>query len=170
MFDRKQPSSVLRIILKQYYLHIGAIVFFMAAGLAAAMLESRTSYGSPLRDGEWTIPADRPAVLSSSLNTMLANPLFGGEPVLMEPPPSAVENISADEGTAWSLVGIVFEGVNRSIVFRDMETGRLHQAQLGDTLPGGEILKTIYANSIEIAEDQNDTLISLFSDSVGEDN
>ncbi len=165
MRDRLVFPDTLRSAFKRFYGHISIIALCILAGLMTVGLESRSPVITTLADRDWTLPKDRSTELISPLDIMLANPLFGGEPVLIEPPPPAVTD-SNETTQSWRLVGIVTEGQSRSILLENIDTGRLQHARQGELLPDGELLKTIFESSIEVKQDENDVLISLFADLV----
>ncbi len=110
----------------------------------------------------WVLPADKKIVLTSSVDTILAEPFFGGPPVIVEPP----EQILGDGPVFddWYLLGIISEGGRQSIVIMNETSEKIEHAQVGDILPGGELLIEILDNAIEIQSDDENKSIALFRD------
>jgi len=149
----------------QYKLHVGILGFFSFLGLTSVALEVSAEYDIPNSLENWYLPQTPSMNLTSSVETILANPLFGGEPVLSSDLASdAEEKIGKEELNDWRLVGIVFEGPARTALIEIQEAGRIEAVRLGDFLPGGEALEEIEENSIVVKQNKNRVKISLFTD------
>jgi hypothetical protein len=143
-----------------------AVALAGCAGLG--LLSGLATLGSDIDEtslsDSWTLSEPPRIALASEVDTMLAAPLFGGEPVIVasEQPVEPVE--ISNEGDPWSLTGLVFEGMDRFAVVRNKTTDRLQYVTPGGSLPGGEILVEIRPNSI-LYETQDDVVeLALFRD------
>lgn len=150
---------------KPYVRHVAAVALFGCLGIVSALLS-----GSPQNDGTsedtgWSLPEERPVVLLSSVPEMLAQPIFGGDPVIESDSDEDNDGVGEDYLTVdWRLVGILVEGTETAILFVNEQTGDIENARLGDTLPGGETLKEINPDGIEVLDGDQSVRLSLFQD------
>lgn len=152
------PSAVI------YSKHIAAVVAFGVMGVIAALLGGPSADDTRDRTEDWTLPKDNPVVLTSTVQEMLAQPIFGGTPVLeLNQEDEQDSEDEAPRGT-WRLIGILTEGSEQTILLENEETGKIENAKLGDTLPGGEKLSLIKAGSIEVLIGDENIQLSLFQD------
>ena len=143
-----------------------AAVFISAVlGVAFALLAAQTSGNQTNPNDTWSLPDSQDLSLASSIDTILAEPLFGGEPVLPEIV-ETVEDVTEDDvaGDPWRFMGIVTEGAKRYAVIRNETLGKLQHVQPGELLPGGERLVAVKENSITYEDQTSETEISLFRD------
>jgi len=148
--------------LAQYAKHISFAAIFGLLGLLTALFDVNTAPEPSNVMGEWILPNDNPVTLTTSLEDMLASPLFGGKPVLKTPPEADIVGAETGESEKWRLIGILTEGTMKTVLFENHETGEVEEAILGDLLPGGEELKVIDANSIVVMQDNESIQMSLF--------
>lgn len=132
-------------------------------GIVVAMLSASQKQNETNLENSWALPADDVPSLTSDVDTILANPLFGGEPVLAAAPAVAVDP-DAPVIEDWRLIGIIAEGGQKKIIIMNDTIGKLQNAQVGDTLPGGEILISIADNAIEFRTGNALSGIALFRD------
>ena len=147
---------------RRYRRHLGALALCATLGVSAATLNSMSESEQTQLGDNWVLPVDPETAMISSVDTMLAEPFFGGPPVIVEPP----EQIESDGPNLddWHLLGIIFEGNRQSIVIMNEASEELQHAQVGDTLPGGELLIEILDNAIEIQSGNENKSIALFRD------
>ena len=164
----RQANSIARrafSFVTQYKLHVSSLCIFGFLGLASVALEVSSEYDIPNSMENWELPQTPSMNLTSSLEAILANPLFGGEPFLSSDLISeAEEDLGKEELIDWHLVGIVFEGLSRTALIEIQEAGRIEAILLGDFLPGGETLEEIGENWIVVKQNENRVKISLFTD------
>ncbi|MDG2243286.1 MAG: hypothetical protein P8L66_07295 [Rhodospirillaceae bacterium] len=139
----------------------GGLLLSALLGVVIALLSSNSVQQRASRDANWSLPIENALILESDIDTMLAEPLFGGTPVIKAISDAVVEG---EEFTEWSLLGIIAEGNQRQIVFKNVETGEIQHARAGETLPSGETLMEIYDNSIALQKDNESRTIALFED------
>lgn len=142
---------------------LGILACFALLGAVVAAIPSGSVSQKSNLSNEWVLPVDPVPTLTSDIGTMLANPLFGGDPVIIEVP-EQVETNDALVKDEWRLIGIITEGGVSQIVIFNQGTEKLESARVGDTLPGGEILTGILENSIEFISENEGMSISLFRD------
>lgn len=163
------PTTLLRKITTFASRHRFSIITVIASALLGVLSASliRDTDVSVL-DGpiRWELPQNREAQLSTDLDTMLAEPFFGGEPVLSEKLVVTDESTSSEEAEKdkWRFIGIVAEGNTKHVVIFNDTAGKTELTQLGQTLPGGEELITIGPNDIEILDSNERRWLSLFVD------
>ncbi len=145
---------------KRHIIGLGLCAVFAIAGAA---LDSGDIQDKVNLNNDWKVPAETPPILASNLETMLAEPLFGGEPIIPEPP-KKVEPLDAPIFEDWHLVGIVTEGERFQIAIMNDTSGKLELVVVGNVLPGGEKLLAISSNEIEIQHENEIKKISLFRD------
>jgi hypothetical protein len=153
----------LRGLLSRYSRHLISIAICAALGIAVALLSANQKQNKTNLENSWALPADDVLTLTSDMDTILAKPLFGGEPVLAAPPIVAVDP-DAPVIEDWRLIGIIAEGDEKQIIIMNDTIGKLENAQVGDTLPGGEVLISIAENAIEFRTGDALTSIALFRD------
>jgi hypothetical protein len=146
-----------------YKRHIIGLALCAIIGVLSAIIDAGDTLDMTNQSGAWSLPSDNAPILLSNLDVMLAEPLFGGEPIKIELPQSP-ENIDGPILEDWRLVGIVTEGEHRQIAIVNQVSGKLLLAVPGDTLPGGEELLVISDNEIEIGHTSGIRKISLFKD------
>lgn len=134
-----------------------------ALGIAVAMLSASQKQNETNLENSWALPADDVPSLTSDVDTILANPLFGGEPVLAVAPAVAVDP-DTPVIEDWRLIGIITEGGQKKIIIMNDTIGKIQSAQVGDTLPGGEILIGIAENAIEFRTGDSLSSVALFRD------
>ncbi len=153
----------LRGLLSRYNRHLIGIAACGILGIAVALLSASQKQNETDSENSWALPADGVLSLTSDVGTILAKPLFGGEPVLAAAPTVAVDP-DAPVIEDWRLIGIIAEGGQKQIVIMNDTVGKLQNAQVGDTLPGGEILVSIAENAIEFKTGDALSSIALFRD------
>lgn len=153
----------LRRLLGRYNRHLIGIAICATLGIAVAMLSANQKESETNLENSWALPADAVPLLTSDINTILANPLFGGEPVLAARPEIAVDP-DAPVIEDWRLIGIIAEGGEKRIIIMNDTIGKLQSAHLGDILPGGETLTGIEENAIEFRADGALSGVALFRD------
>ena len=149
----------------RYAKQLAIIIACGLLGIVFAVVSGQSSTDALNRTDTWTLPQDLPFNLSSSVGDMLVNPIFGGEPIVLaeEEVEEEVQEGEQEVGS-WKLVGIISEGPNRTILFKDETSGRLVEARAGEYLPGGEQIISIEENSIELILRDEQFRISLFQD------
>ncbi|MBT4740731.1 MAG: hypothetical protein HN793_06600 [Rhodospirillaceae bacterium] len=142
--------------------HVGALAICAVLGFTVSIVNSR-SVTEQIQSGDsWILPIYKELDLVSDVDTILAEPFFGGLPVIIEPPAPVIGDGPILED--WRLIGIITEGERRIIVIMNESSDRIENAQIGDTLPGGELLVEILENAIEIQSDNENMRIALFRD------
>ena len=131
-------------------------------GVLFAVISGQSANDIPNRTDTWALPQSTPFSLSSSIEDILINPIFGGTPVVIATE-EEVEVVEKEVGS-WTLIGIIAEGKTRTILYKDGESGRLIEARTGDQLPSGEQIVSIKENSIELVLENEQIRISLFQD------
>jgi len=141
-----------------------AILSATALGVVIAFIAMETGKGNAGRSDQWALPEDHTVTLVSAVDTILAEPLFGGEPVLQTT--EEVEEQTDEEwtGDPWRLMGIVTDGDQRYAVVRNETLDKLVQILPGAELPGGERLVDVGENSIVFENETELQELSLFRD------
>ena len=162
-------TAILRDILIQlrsgvalYRAHLGVLAGCALLGAIVASIPSSSVQQDRNTSTDWSLPVDEAPSLVSGIDTMLAKPLFGGKPVIVAEKKQLEDNSEARED--WRLIGIITEGELRQAVIFNQATEKLENAEVGETLPGGEILTAILENKIEFDGDDTRKSISLFTD------
>ena len=153
----------LRGLVGRYTYHLTSIAMCAVLGIAVATLSANQKLRETNLENKWALPADDIPSLTSDVDTILANPLFGGEPFLTAASAAAVDP-DATVIEDWRLIGIVSKGGQTKIIIMNDTINKLQNAHVGDTLPGGEILISIAENSIEFRTGDALTGIALFRD------
>lgn len=158
----------LRSVAAQHLSSIAIVCLCAALGILGTSLRSNVNSNTPSATDNWYLPTLDERLLVSDVDTMLAAPLFGGEPVLrvVEAPEEPTEKEPV--GDTWRLLGIMTEGNSKHVVIFNEATGKTEIAQLGQTLPGGEELIAIGSNEIEVDDTEVRKVLSLFADSSSE--
>lgn len=138
-------------------------------GILTASLMPQTPPPSVNDRIDWILPQIEQQPLPSDINTILANPLFGGEPVVSQEAETETLAEEDEKGEPWRLIGIMTEGNTKHVVILNEISGKSRVARLGETLPGGEELVAVRANEIEIFHNDKSKKISLFVDRKIED-
>lgn len=156
---------------RRYLIGIVTVSVCGALGVLTATLSGDIEVDSLNRVESWELPKTRDVVLATDVDAMLAQPLFGGEPVIKEEPETAdtVSSSDAFTGDDWRLIGIVTEGLSKHVVIFNDTAGKTEIAKLGQTLPGGEELIAIRENDIEILDTDKRKRLSLFVDTSAKD-
>ncbi len=141
-----------------------AVIASAGLGVLIALIAVQTSGDSARQNDNWSLPEDQALVLVSSVEGILAEPLFGGDPVVAEPEPEDVATEIDSSGDPWRLLGIVTEGDQRYAVVQNQTLGKLERIVPGDELPGGEHLISVNENSIVYETQEDQTELSLFRD------
>lgn len=152
-------QSAARSYVSEQRSYIGIVLFCGLCGLILPTFNSDMNSTTTDHSDLWVLPHSQSVELTSSVANMLANPLFGGEPVVLKTEEAPED---ADPVSNWRLIGIVREGANQKILLIEDGETRLKEAILGDRLPGGEKLISISENTIEIESDDGKAQISLF--------
>lgn len=137
---------------------------FGILGVMSALLDQGPEQGQNSLNDAWSLPSVEEVILASDVEVMLANPLFGGEPIIPEPELEAGEIAKKAPGDEWRLMGIVTEGNTKHVVIFNVTAGKIVTARLGEILPGGEELLSIGANEIEFNDFDESKTLSLFAD------
>lgn len=140
-------------------------------GILSASLGTNVAVSTLNSLEDWALPQVSNATLVTDIDTMLAEPLFGGQPIIKE------ETVAVDmdpdatgqEGDLWRLIGIITEGNTKHVVIFNDTAGKIETAELGETLPGGEELIIIRNNDIEILHNEERRQLSLFVDTSAEE-
>lgn len=143
-----------------------ALILMVVAGLgiAAGLATLRGDVDETSFSDNWQLTAPPAVRLASDINTILSEPLFGGEPVVVVPD-RPDESVDAESGgDPWTLMGLVFEGSDRFAVIRNDTTTKLQYVATGNSLPGGETLVEIRANSILYQTPDDILELALFRD------
>ena len=162
--ESNRYSTSIRAFVTQQYRYLGIVVIAALLGIVVATIGGQAPTESQDREDTWSMPQDLSIAMTSSLETMLANPMFGGEPVVIAEPEiteTAEEEVILSD---WQLIGIVTEGSQCMILFKEVNKTGLKEGFVGDVLPGGEELVSISDNTIEIRQNGEVTLVSLFQD------
>lgn len=146
-----------------YKAHLGILAGCAFLGLVVASVPSNSVQQDRNSSTEWSLPVDEAPSLVSGIDTMLAKPLFGGKPVIVEATKKQVED-DLKTREDWRLIGIIAEGETRQAVIFNQATKKLESAQVGETLPGGETLTAILENMIEYNDESESESVSLFRD------
>ncbi len=140
-------------------------IFIVSCSIAFGVVTSivgLVNSGSNLDpNNSWQLPAPVTLNLQTDIDTMLAAPLFGGEPLDIIPPVEEAVEASLD-GDRWQLLGIVSRGNQWNAVTLNLVTGKLNLFEIGDTLPGGEVLTMIAENEIKFEKQSQSMRIALF--------
>ena len=161
----KEFLSNVRTIGLRYYRHIGSLLLAALLGVVVAQAGFSSVPELPDIENVWALPNAKDLSLASDIETILAEPLFGGEPVVIEAP-----KVAATDGPIledWRLLGIITEGLNRQIIILNLASGKVESAQTDDILPGGETLVSISDNAIEIRNGEQRNSIALFQGNEG---
>lgn len=143
---------------------VASIAAAAGLGIVVALIASQSGTGGLSQNDPWALPAKHSVTLASPIETILAEPLFGGEPVLPTPD---LEEIVIEEGSSgdpWQLRGIVIEGEDRSVIVYNETLEKLQHIQLGEDLPGGERLIEVRENTIAYEAQSERNELSLFRD------
>ena len=133
----------------------------IALGIATAIVGLFNSGSNLDLNSSWQLPARTTLNIEPGIDTMLAAPLFGGEPLNISPPIEKTIETALD-GDRWQLLGIVSRGKQWNAVTLNLATGKLNLFQIGDTLPGGEVLTMIAENEIKFEKQSQSMRIALF--------
>lgn len=142
---------------------LAVILACITLGILSATLDSTASDSRITAVHNWLLPTLQESTLASDIDTMLREPLFGGEPFVATPEPEE-DLLDAAEGDTWRLIGIVTEGSTKHAIIFNETIGKVETAQLGQTLPGGEELLAIGSSEIEINDGNENRTFSLFVD------
>ena len=155
--------SSVRTYVAEHRLYIGIVLLSGLFGLLLTIVDNDISPPASDQSSLWALPTYSQSVgLTSSVEKMLANPLFGGKPVILK---EEEDSEDADPVSNWRLIGIVREGTNQTILLIEEGETKLKEAIVGNRLPGGEKLISISENQIEIESDDGKSQISLFHNS-----
>ncbi|MEQ8733641.1 MAG: hypothetical protein RIC29_01855 [Rhodospirillaceae bacterium] len=149
--------------LKGHMTSILVVSCSVALGVVAAILGLVSSGSNSDLNSSWQLPARATLNIQPDIDTMLAAPLFGGEPLSIAPLVEEAVETSLD-GDRWQLLGIVSRGKKWNAVTLNLVTGKLNLYETGDTLPGGEVLTMIAENEIKFEKQSQSMRIALFSD------
>lgn len=147
--------------LKDHMTSILVVSCSIALGVVAAIFGLVSSGSNSDLNSSWQLPARATLNIQPDIDTMLAAPLFGGEPLSISTPVEETVEASLD-GDRWQLLGIVSRGKQWNAVTLNLVTGKLILYETGDTLPGGEVLTMIAENEIKFEKQNQSMRIALF--------
>ena len=152
--------------LSKYRINIFIIFLSIILAILISFFGANSSLYKEISNQDWSLPVSPEIKLISELNSILASPLFGGKPEIIE----TIEEISGNEinNGKWKIIGIIEDGEEKFALINDFSDNKVKPVSVGDTFPNGEVLLEISKNSISVKNIKEVRTISLFNKKITE--
>lgn len=154
--------------INKYRISICILSFSIFLAILISFLGANSSLFSDMDNQDWSLPATPEIKLISELNTILASPLFGGKPEIIEVIQEADKNEITNE--KWQIIGIIEDGPEKFALINDLSNDKIIPISVGDLFPNGEILLEISKNSISVKNKEEVRTLSLFNKKLQKEN
>tara|TARA_B100000902_G_C26847810_1_gene686628 strand:- start:34 stop:543 length:510 start_codon:yes stop_codon:yes gene_type:complete len=157
-------SSIKKI--SKYRINIFIIFLSVILAIVISLFGANSSLFKETNNQDWSLPNPPEIKLVSELNSILASPLFGGKPEIVE----IIEEVNENENKngKWKIIGIIEEGEEKFALINDLSNNKIRSVSVGDTFPNGEVLLEILKNSISVKNIKEVRTISLFNKEITE--
>ncbi|MAI05757.1 MAG: hypothetical protein CBC47_01140 [Alphaproteobacteria bacterium TMED87] len=154
--------------INKYRINICILSFSIFLAIFISFFGTNSSLFSEMDNQDWSLPITPEIKLVSEINTILALPLFGGKPEVIE----AIQENDKNKiiNGKWQIIGIIEDGQEKFALINDLSNDKIIPISVGDLFPNGEILLEISKNSISVKNKDEVRTLSLFNKKLYKEN